>query len=93
MGAAPTTRFWVRVVADHDFREALIADPLRALADTPGVEVSPDQVRQLEELTLDERRELVTDVVREVHVRGATARFGDVGPDGRLGGGPPDEIP
>ena len=84
-----TTRFWVRVVADQDFREALIADPLRALASTPSIDVSGEQVRQLEEMDVEERTDLITEVVREVHFRGATARFGDIGRDGRLGGAPP----
>jgi hypothetical protein len=82
------TPFWVRVVADQDFRSALIADPLRALAQTPGVSVSAEQVRQIEEMDLDERREFITEVVREVHMRGAVARFGDIDADGRLGGAP-----
>jgi hypothetical protein len=36
-----------------------------------------------------ERDELVRGVVREVHMRGGQARFGDLQRDGRLGG-PPD---
>ena len=36
-----------------------------------------------------ERDELVRGVVREVHMRGWQARFGDLQRDGRLGG-PPD---
>ncbi len=84
-----TTPFWVRVVADGRFREAVLEDPLRALASTPDIEVSSEQVRQLEELSAQERRALVTDVVRQTHVRGAVARFGTLGLDGRFGG-PPD---
>lgn len=80
------TPVWVRAVADPAFRDALIADPLRALAEAPGVEASPAQVRQLEEMDPDERAELVTGVVREVHMRGGQARFGVIGEDGRLGG-------
>jgi len=82
------TRFWVRVVADQDFREALIADPLRALASTPNIDVSAEQVRQLEQMDIEERSAFITEIVREVHFRGATARFGDIGRDGRLGGPP-----
>ncbi|MFN8109251.1 MAG: hypothetical protein U0Y82_05305 [Thermoleophilia bacterium] len=78
--------FWVRVVADERFRAALIDDPLRALATAGPIEVSAEQVRQLEDLTVDERREMVTAFVREVHTRGAQARFGRIGEDGRLGG-------
>ncbi len=77
---------WVRAVADPAFREALIDDPLRALAEAGDVAVSADQVRQLEEMEPGEREELVRGVVREIHLRGGQARFGSIGPDGRLGG-------
>jgi hypothetical protein len=80
---------WTRAVADPRFRDALIADPLRALAAAPDVVASPDQVRQLDEMTTDERAEFVSGVVREVHWRGGQARLGALRPDGRLGG-PPD---
>jgi hypothetical protein len=76
---------WVRAVADPRFRERLIDDPLGALAEAGDVAASPEQVRQLEEMDRDERSEFVRGVVREVHVRGAGARFGAIGPDGRLG--------
>jgi hypothetical protein len=89
MADSPTS-IWVRTVADPRFREALIEDPLRALAEAGDVTASPEQVRQLEELELDERRELVQGLVREVHMRGGQARFGSIGRDGRLGGPPPD---
>lgn len=79
---------WTRAVADHRFREALIADPLRALADAPDVAASPAQVEQLEGMDRDARAELVTGVVREVHWRGGQARFGPLRRDGRLGGPP-----
>lgn len=84
-----TNPIWARAVADQRFREALIADPLGALAQAGDVTASAEQVRQLEEMPPDERREFVTGVVREVHWRGAVARFGSIGRDGRLGG-PPD---
>jgi hypothetical protein len=77
---------WVRAIADERFRDALVEDPLRALADAGPVRVSPEQVRQLEEMTADDRRELVTHIVREAHWRGGQARFGRLGLDGRLGG-------
>jgi len=80
---------WTRAVADHRFREALIADPLRALAGAPDVAASPEQVDQLERMPPGERAEFVTGVVREVHWRGGQARFGPLRRDGRLGG-PPD---
>lgn len=82
----PSTPIWVRAVADPVFRDALIADPLRALADTPGIDASPAQVRQLEEMDPEERVAFVRGVVREVHMRGGQARFGQIGEDGRLGG-------
>jgi hypothetical protein len=86
MEPLPGVPLWARAVADPAFREALIDDPLRALAEAGDVRVSPEQVRQLEELEPDERAELVRGVVREIHWRGGQARFGAVGPDGRLGG-------
>ena len=82
---------WTRAVADPVFRDALIEDPLRALADAGDVTASPGQVGQLEELDLEERRELIMGVCREIHMRGGQARFGSVGPDGRLGGPPPPD--
>lgn len=83
----PPPSLWIRAVADEAFREALIVDPLRALATFGDIDLSTDQVRALEALDEDERRALVTRIVREAHLRGATARFGGIGPDGRLGGG------
>jgi hypothetical protein len=81
---------WTRTVADPDFREALIADPLRALAAAGDVDASPEQVRQLEDMGPAERAEFVRGVVRDIHMRGGQARFGSVGEDGRLGGPPPE---
>jgi hypothetical protein len=77
---------WVRAVADPVFREALIEDPLRALAGAGDVAASPGQVAQLEEMDRERRAELVTDLVRRVHFEGAQARFGRIQPDGRIGG-------
>jgi hypothetical protein len=77
---------WARAVADPAFREALIGDPLRALAEAADVRASADQVRQLEELEPGERAELVMGVVREIHWRGGQARFGRIRADGRIGG-------
>jgi len=79
---------WTRAVADPRFRDALIDDPLRALAEAGDVTASPEQVAQLEELDLEERRRLVMGVCREIHMKGGQARFGALGPDGRLGGPP-----
>ena len=81
---------WTRAVADPVFRDALIDDPLRALADAGDVTASAEQVAQLEDLDLEERRGLVMGVCREIHMKGGQARFGAIGPDGRLGGPPPD---
>jgi hypothetical protein len=80
---------WVRAVADPVFREALIGDPLRALADADDVIASAEQVRQLEELDAADRAELVMGVVREIHMRGGQARFGRIRGDGRIGGPDP----
>ncbi|MFN8122228.1 MAG: hypothetical protein U0237_07330 [Thermoleophilia bacterium] len=77
---------WVRAIADERFREALVEDPLRALAEAGPIRVSPEQVRQLEEMSAEERREVITAMIREAHWRGAQARFGRLGVDGRLGG-------
>ena len=77
---------WARAVADPAFREALIGDPLRALAEAGDVRASADQVRQLEEMGPDERAGLVMGVVREIHWRGGQARFGRIQADGRIGG-------
>ncbi len=73
---------WARAVADPAFREALIGDPLRALAEAGDVSASAEQVRQLEEMEHDERAELVMGVVREIHWRGGQARFGSILSDG-----------
>ncbi len=85
-GDEPRVPIWTRTVADPVFREALIVDPLRALADAGDVEASPDQVRQLDEMEPDEREEFVRAVVRDIHMKGGQARFGSIGEDGRIGG-------
>lgn len=84
----PRVPLWTRAVADPAFREALIDDPLRALAEAGDVAASAEQIDQLEAMAAGERGELVRGVVREIHVRGGQARFGAIGPDGRLGGRP-----
>lgn len=81
----PRIPLWTRAVADPVFREALIADPLAALAGAGDVAASPEQLDQLEAMEPAERGEFVRGVVREVHMRGGQARFGSIGPDGRLG--------
>ncbi len=55
-----------------------------------GVEESPGQVRQLEEMEPGPRAQFVRGVVREVDMRGDQARFGSIRRDGRLGGPPGD---
>ena len=89
MSEPDPTHIWTRAVADVAFRDALIEDPLRALAEAGDVRASAEQVRRLEEMDREERAELVTEVVRRVHSRGFQARFGRLRDDGRLGG--PDE--
>ena len=86
-GDEPLVPIWTRTVADPEFREALIDDPLRALADAGNVGASAEQVRQLEDMDRDERAEFVRNVVRDIHMKGGQARFGPIGEDGRLGGG------
>ena len=68
---------WTRAGADPAFRDALIDDPLRALADAPGVRVSPDDARRLERMTRDERRELMRELVRRVTVLRTREQWGD----------------
>lgn len=80
---------WTRTVADPHFREALIADPLRALADAGDVGASLEQVQQLEGMSPEERADFVRGVVQDIHMRGGQTRFGSIGEDGRLGGPPP----
>lgn len=77
--------FWMRMVADQVFRDAVIEDPLRAVADTPEVDVSADQVRQLDEMEFEERREFITQVVRDAYFKGAVARWGPLNQDGAFG--------
>ncbi len=81
------TRFWTRVVADERFRDAVIDDPLRALSDVTDVEVSAEQVCQLEEMSRDERAELVREIIRETFLMNAIARYGPVAVEG------PDALP
>ncbi len=88
-GESSQPTIWVRAIADERFRAALVEDPLRALAAFPDIDVSADQVRQLDEMSREDREELLTRLLREAHWRGGQARFGDVGVDGRLGGGEP----
>jgi hypothetical protein len=91
-GDAGAPSIWVRAIADDRFRSALVDDPLRALATFDNVRVSPEQVRQLEDMTRAERLALLTDMLRRAHIEGGAARFGAIGLDGRIGG-PPRDLP
>lgn len=86
---AEKTGFWTRVVADASFADAVIDDPLRALSEVTDVVVSTEQVRRLEELTRDERADLVREVVHEAFMKGAVARYGHLSQEGLLGAGGP----
>ncbi len=68
--------FWTRVVADAVFRDAVIEDPLRAVAEVDDVEATSAQVRQLEEMGVEERREFIQHVVRAAFMKGTVARWG-----------------
>ncbi len=85
------TRFWTRVVADERFRASVIGDPLRALSDVDDVEVSAEQVRQLEEMSRDERSVLVDRVMRETFLMNAIALYGPVAVEGPIDLPPCDE--
>lgn len=85
------TGFWTRVVADADFAEAVIDDPLRALSDVDDVEVSAEQVRQLEEMSRDERSVLVDRIMRETFLMNAIALYGPVAVEGPIDLPPCDE--
>lgn len=91
MTGGTKTGFWTRMVADETFRAAVIADPLRALAGVDDVAVSPEQVRQLEEMARDDRIVFVREVVRDAYFKGAVSRFGPLREDGALG--PIDRLP
>jgi hypothetical protein len=68
---------WARAAGDPEFRQALIDDPLRALASVGDTDVSVEQVEQLEELTVEERAELVQEVLREIAMHRARRNWGD----------------
>lgn len=70
------TPFWVRVVADERFRDAVVDDPLRAMAGVEDVEVSAEQITQLDDMDRGARLEMITEVVRESHIQGWSARLG-----------------
>lgn len=68
---------WTRAVADPVFRDALIEDPLRALANEPQVRAEPAVVRRLEGMSTDERRGLVRELITSVMRRRARDQWGD----------------
>lgn len=82
------TRFWTRVVADERFRDAVIDDPLRAVGEVDDIEVSAEQIRRLEEMSREERSDLVVEIIRTAFVKSAIARYGPVAVDG-----PPPRMP
>lgn len=73
----PTPSIWARAIADEGVRDALIADPLRALAATSGVGAAPEEIRRLEEMTEDERRNLVRELMVEALRRRVHQTWGD----------------
>lgn len=76
--ASPRVRsVWTRAIADLAFRAALIADPLRALADAPGLVIAPDQARQLEAMTPAEREETIRELIIAVARNRARQQWGD----------------
>lgn len=85
------TRFWTRVVADERFRDAVIDDPLRALSEVDDIDVSAEQVRQLEEMSRDQRIEIVREIIRETFLMNAIARYGPVAVEGPIDIPPRDE--
>jgi len=73
----PLPSIWGRAAGDPEFREALIDDPLRALASVGDTGVTAEQVRQLDEMDVEERREIVTEVIRRVTLGHVRDRWGD----------------
>lgn len=71
--AEGTPSIWARAMADPAFRRELVEDPLRAVASAHDLDVSAEQVRRLEDMTRDQRAELVQELIRRVtrhHLRG-----------------------
>jgi len=77
MGEPGGVSLWARAVADETFRGALIADPLRALAGAQGVFATPEQIRQLEGMTVQEREELLREILRTAMAHRARQQWGD----------------
>lgn len=77
MDDAGAASVWARVIADPGFRDALVADPLRAVAGAPGLEVAPEAVRRLEAMTVAERAELVEGLVLEATRRRIHQMWGE----------------
>ena len=68
---------WARAAGDPAFRQALIEDPLRALAEFGTTDVSTEQVERLEQMSTEERAELVQEVLRAVASHRARQTWGD----------------
>lgn len=77
MGTAQEMSLWARAIVDPVFRDELIEDPLRALAHADGVVVSSDQVRELEDMSPDERAEQLQRVMRDALARRLRHQWGD----------------
>lgn len=75
--ATPKPSIWARAIADESFRDALIADPLRALATTPEVAATADEVRRLEEMTEDGRHEVLRELMLEAMRRRVHQMWGE----------------
>jgi hypothetical protein len=73
----PKPTIWARAISDEAFRDALILDPLRALAGAPGVSATPEEVERLEDMTEDERRDLVRRLLEEAMRRRVHRMWGD----------------
>lgn len=68
---------WTRAVADPAFRDALVEDPLRALAGADGVHATPEEARRLEAMGREDREALVRELVRRVTAQRARDQWGD----------------
>lgn len=68
---------WTRAVADPAFRQALIDDPLRALAAAPDLAAPAADVRRLEAMSRDERADLMRELIVAVARQRARDQWGD----------------
>lgn len=68
---------WGRAAGDPAFRQALIDDPLRALAEAGETGVSSEQIRRLEAMDAAEREGLITEVLRRIAAGHVRQQWGD----------------